>query len=103
DLVFVKLRPYRQTSVAGHRVHKLSKRYYGPFKLIKAVGEVAFQLELPSSSKIHPVFHVSQLKSCFGDTTAALNLPAEAMDNSPIIQPLAVLDWKQNAETNDWQ
>jgi hypothetical protein len=95
-LVFVKLRPYRQTSVARHRVHKLSKRYYGPLKLIKAVREVAFQLELPHTSKIHPVFHISELKPCFGDTTAALNLPTEAIDNSPVIQPLARTCWLKN-------
>jgi hypothetical protein len=41
DLVFVKLRPYRQVSVVGRRVHKLSKRYYGPFKLIKAIGDIS--------------------------------------------------------------
>jgi hypothetical protein len=100
DLVFVKLRPYRQNSVLGRRVHKLSKRFYGPFKLIKAIGEVAFELELPPNSKIHPVFHVSQLKPCFDNNTATLELPTEAIDNQPCIQRLAVLDWKNN-ELND--
>jgi hypothetical protein len=33
DYVFVKLRPHRQISVAGRRIKKLSKRYYGPFKI----------------------------------------------------------------------
>jgi hypothetical protein len=103
DLVFVKLRPYRQVSVAGKRIHKLSKRYYGPFKLIKAIGEVAFQLELPPSSRIHPVFHVSQLKPCFGETDKVLDLPAEAVDNQPVIKPLVVMDWKKNEETKEWQ
>jgi hypothetical protein len=103
DLVFVKLRPYRQISIAGRRVHKLSKRYYGPYKLIKAVGEVAFQLELPPTSKIHPVFHVSQLKPCLGDTAATLDLPPTAEENHPVIQPLSVLGWKYNNEATEWQ
>lgn len=60
DLVFVKLRPHRQNS--GRRIRKLSKRFYEPFKIVKVIGEVAFQLELLSTSKIHPVFHVSHLK-----------------------------------------
>jgi hypothetical protein len=103
DFVFVKLRPYRQISVAGRRVHKLSKRYYGPYKLIKAIGEVAFQLELPLTSKIHPIFHVSQLKLCFGNAAATLDLPPTAEENYPIIQPLSVLDWKYNTEATKWQ
>jgi hypothetical protein len=103
DFAFVKLRPYRQISVAGRRVHKLSKRYYGPYKLIKAIGEVAFQLELPPTSKIHPVFHVSQLKPCLGDTAATLDLPPTAEENHPVIQPLSVLDWKYNTEATEWQ
>jgi hypothetical protein len=103
DLVFVKLRPYRQVSVVGRRIHKLSKRYYGPFKLIKAIWEVAFQLELPNTSKIHPVFHVSQLKSCFGNAATALDLPADAVENQPLIHPLSVLNWKWNDESKEWQ
>jgi hypothetical protein len=101
DLVFVKLRPYRQTSVVGKRIHKLSKRYYGPFKLLQAVGEVAFKLELPAASKIHPVFHVSQLKPCLDDSATPLELPINAEDNGPVIQPLAVIDWKQGTTTED--
>jgi hypothetical protein len=94
DKVFVKLRPYRQTSVAGKRIQKLAKHFYGPFKLLAAVGEVAFQLELPPTSRIHPVFHVSQLKPCFDDSTPPLDLPLETVGNLPPIEPLAVLDWE---------
>jgi hypothetical protein len=95
DFVFVKLRPYRQNSVLGRRFHKLSKRFYGPFKLVRAIGDVAFQVELPATSRIHPVFHVSQMKPCFDVTTYTLALPPEAIDNQPILKPLAVLDWKK--------
>lgn len=33
DWVYVKLRPYRQSSVSGATYHKLSKRFYGPFQV----------------------------------------------------------------------
>lgn len=75
DKVFIKLRPYRQTSLPAQRNHKMSKRYYGPFKLLKQIGEVAFEVELPTTTKIHPVFHVSQLKPCYADSEASFDLP----------------------------
>lgn len=31
DMVFIKLRPYRQKSMQGRKNQKLSTRYYGPF------------------------------------------------------------------------
>jgi hypothetical protein len=61
DLVLLRLQPYRQHTV-NHRVsQKLSKRYYGPFPVIRRIGNVAYELDLPPSSRIHPVVHVSQL------------------------------------------
>ncbi|MCI31653.1 hypothetical protein A2U01_0052865, partial [Trifolium medium] len=69
--------------------------FYGPFKLVRAIGDVAFQLELPSTSRIHPVFHVSQLKPCLDADTSALAFPPEAANNQPLLKPLAVLDWKK--------
>jgi hypothetical protein len=44
---------------------KLSPRFIGPFLIVKRVGEVAYQLELPDHlADVHDVFHVSQLKKC---------------------------------------
>jgi hypothetical protein len=40
-------------------------RFIGPFKILKRVEEVAYQLELPDHlADVHDVFHVSQLKKC---------------------------------------
>lgn len=100
DFVYVKLRPYRQTSVAGRRVHKLSKRFYGPYQIIKAVGDVAFELALPPDSRIHPVFHVSKLKS-YHQSTPPLELPPTAKDNQPLIQPLAIIGWHKTTTTGE--
>ena len=45
------------------RYGKLSLRYIGPFKILSRVGDVAYELLLPSDlSKVHNVFHVSPLR-----------------------------------------
>jgi hypothetical protein len=41
---------------------KLDYRCLGPFRMSKQVNKVAYRLDLPSSMKIHPVFHVSLLE-----------------------------------------
>ncbi len=40
---------------------KLEHRRFGPFKVEKKIGQRAYRLKLPSTWKVHPVFHVSKL------------------------------------------
>lgn len=61
-------KPYRQHIVRLQQHPKLGRQYFGPFKILKRVGEVAYKLELPDDACIHPVFHVSLLKHCVGET-----------------------------------
>ena len=41
---------------------KLAPRYVGPYTILKIINPSALRLQLPSSLKVHPVFHVSQVK-----------------------------------------
>ena len=67
DSVFLKLQPYVQSTLAPRANQKLAFKYYGPFKVIACIGSVAYKLELPTSSTVHPVF--SRLSAQAGDPT----------------------------------
>ena len=62
DRVFVKMQPYVQSFVVHHENHKLAFKFYGLHLTIATIGDVAYRLELPDSSRIHPDFHVLQLE-----------------------------------------
>ena len=47
DLVYLKFQPYKQTSLKRNGAENLNPRYYGPYKVIQKIGEVAYELELP--------------------------------------------------------
>ena len=70
DLVYLRLQPYKQTSIKGKGSEKLIPMFYGPYKVIRKVGEVAYELELPMGSKIRNVFHVSCFMSKEGYRSA---------------------------------
>ena len=44
---------------------KLHPLHYGPYKIIKKVGENAFELNFPPFLGVHPVFNVELLKPYF--------------------------------------
>lgn len=93
QLVYVKLRPYRQLSVRQGRSNKLTKRYFGPFCILERIGQVAYRLQLPPGSKIHPIFHCSLLRPHHGPFELPTSpLPPDAVHNHPILRPLTILD-----------
>jgi len=86
----LKVQPYIQTSLAQRSSNKLAFRYFGPFRILSTVGTVAYKLQLPENSLVHPVFHVSMLKKAvhphvsvsqhFPDLSHKLQVPQRVLD-----------------------
>ncbi|GJS05538.1 retrotransposon-related protein [Tanacetum coccineum] len=89
--VYVKLQPHRQVTMRKASYNKLSSKYYGPFQIVKRIGQVAYELALPATSQIHNVFHVSQLKKCTHSVAASGALPGIDSDGLLIKTPIAIL------------
>jgi hypothetical protein len=97
DQVFLRLRPYKKTSFKAEHCQKLAPKFYGPYTILKHVGQVTYQLALPSHSKIHLVFHVSCLKNVIGTKCQIqTNLPELAEEGSIWLQPQVVLDQREH-------
>jgi hypothetical protein len=66
DWVFLRLQPYKQMSLKqAKKDNKLSPKYYGPYKVLQNIGTMAYKLELPASSRVHPSFPCFMLKECY--------------------------------------
>jgi hypothetical protein len=92
DWVFLRLQPYKQMSLKqAKKDNKLSPKYYGPYKVLQKIGTMAYKLELPASSRVHPVFHVSCLKKVIGDKIPVQTiLPELDEEGKMILEPEAI-------------
>nr|GFA96069.1 putative reverse transcriptase domain-containing protein [Tanacetum cinerariifolium] len=81
DKVMLKVLPWKGVVHFGKR-GKLNPRYVGPFKVIDRVGSVAYKLELPKElSRVHNMFHVSNLKKCYANEPLAVPLDGLHFDD----------------------
>ncbi|XP_075504471.1 uncharacterized protein LOC142541906 [Primulina tabacum] len=75
---YVKVSPMKGV-VRFSKAGKLNPRYVGPFEILEKVGTLAYRLALPPNmSRIHNVFHVSQLRKYISD-------PRHVLEVEPLI------------------
>ncbi|KAA3461274.1 DNA/RNA polymerases superfamily protein [Gossypium australe] len=94
DQVFLKVSSWKKVLRFG-RKGKLSPRFIGPYRVLKRVGPVAYQLELPSELRqIHDVFHVSMLRQQCLDPSHIVSV--EEIEKRPDLsfeeEPVQILD-----------
>ncbi|KAH0773852.1 hypothetical protein KY290_010989 [Solanum tuberosum] len=92
DRVLLKLQPYKELFVCTRRPQKLLSKLYGPYKIEQRIGLVAYKLEFPPGTKLHPVFHVSKLKLFHEEDFFAAAALHSSLLEVPSPHPITVLE-----------
>ena len=84
DMFFLRLQPYKQSSLKLKGHQNLSPKFYGPYKVLLKIGFVTYKLELPPSC-IHPIFHASCLKKVISTNIRAQTILPKLDNEGSII------------------
>nr|GEX10413.1 putative reverse transcriptase domain-containing protein [Tanacetum cinerariifolium] len=94
DRVMLKVLPWKGVVCFGKR-GKLNPKYVRPFKVLKKVRFIAYNLKLPQElSRVHNTFHVSNLKKCYADEPLAVLLDGLHFDDKLyfVEEPIEIMD-----------
>ena len=99
-MVYLRLQPYRHASIKRSGEEKLQPWFFGPYRINRKVGVVAYELELPQGSRIHNVFHVSCLKRAIGQHITPLEvLPPLDEEGQLALMPEEILEvWEKKLQ-----
>ena len=96
DKVLLKISPMKEVMRFGKK-RKSSTKYIGPHEVLKKIGKVTYKLDLPNTlSRVHDVFHISQLRKYISDVSHVLQPETFELDDTLTYEetPLRILDSK---------
>lgn len=70
DWLWLRLRQWVAASLQAPTTGKLKPRFYGPYRIIAVINDVAYRLKLLPRARIHDIFHVGLLKKFIGTRLA---------------------------------
>ncbi|WMV25159.1 hypothetical protein MTR67_018544, partial [Solanum verrucosum] len=94
DWVYLKISPMKGVMIFGKK-GKLSPRYVGLYQILRRIGNVAYELDLPNElATVHLILHVFMLKKCVGYPTFIISLEGLGLDESLSYEeiPVEILD-----------
>ncbi|XP_055800384.1 uncharacterized protein LOC129869798 [Solanum dulcamara] len=90
DWVYLKILPMKGVVHFGKK-GKLSPRYVGPYRILRRICKVAYELELPIElAPVHLVFHVSMLRKCVGDPNTIVPLGNVSVEDNLTYEEILV-------------
>jgi hypothetical protein len=80
---------------------KIGYRFYGPYSVLEKVEFTAYKLDLPDSSMVHLMFHISQLKEFTPDYNPVYSkLPVQVDFSKESLQPETILERRRVKKGN---
>nr|GEY02524.1 putative reverse transcriptase domain-containing protein [Tanacetum cinerariifolium] len=92
--VMLKVSPWKGV-IRFEKHGKLNPKDVGPFKVLEKVGSNAYKLELPQElSRVHNMFHVSNLKKCYSGKPLVVPLDEIHIDDKLhfVEEPIEIMD-----------
>lgn len=74
--------------------NKFTSRHFGPYKVLKRIGSMAYRLKLPATAKVDNTFHVSLLKQKISPNNIAQHDPPLPVSFPTPPYPTKILDRK---------